>query len=111
MKMLLIGVLIATSLSVEIKKKSANALVKSPEKSSSRDSLPSDTIDFTTQIKPILASHCTPCHFAGGKMYGRLPFDKDTTIVGHEEAVLRRIKDEKEKVLIMQYIQQQKNSK
>jgi hypothetical protein len=42
-------------------------------------------------------------------MYERLPFDKDTTIVGHEEVVLRRIKDEKENSLIKQYIQQQKN--
>jgi len=111
MKALLICVLVAVSLFVETRIESANTLVKSSEKSSSKDSIPSDTIEFTTQIKPILVSHCSPCHFTGGKMYGRLPFDKDTTIVGHEEAVLRRIKDEKENALIKQYIQQQKNNK
>jgi len=40
-------------------------------------------------------------------MYERLPFDKDTTIVNHGEAILRRIKEEKENELIKQYIQQQ----
>jgi hypothetical protein len=111
MQALLICALVAASLFIEIKNKSANTTVNSSEKSPSKDSLPSDTIDFTTQIKPILVSHCSPCHFTGGKMYGRLPFDKDTTIVGHEEAVLRRIKDMKENELIKQYIQQQKNHK
>jgi hypothetical protein len=105
MKALLICVLASALLFVEVKNKSTNI----PVKSSSRDSIPSDTIDFTTQVKPILVSHCSPCHFSGGKMYERLPFDKDTTIVGHEEVVLRRIKDEKENSLIKQYIQQQKN--
>jgi len=111
MKALVICVLVAASLFVEIKNKSANTTVKPFVNSSSKDSLPSDTIIFATQIKPILVNHCSPCHFAGGKMYGRLPFDMDTTIVGHEEAVLRRVKDEKENALIKQYIKQQKNNK
>ena len=111
MKTFSICVLLATSLFVEVKNKNAKTLVKASVKSFSIDSIPSDTIDFATQIKPILVSHCSPCHFTGGKMYGRLPFDEDTTIVGHEEAVLRRIKDEKENALIKQYIQQQKNNR
>jgi len=40
-------------------------------------------------------------------MYERLPFDKDSTIVAHGEGILRRIKEEQEKELIKQYIQQQ----
>ena len=111
MKMLLICVFVATSLLVVINNKSITALANPHEKIFSIDSIPPDTIDFATQIKPILVSHCSPCHFPGGKMYERLPFDKDTTIVGHEEAVLRRIKDEKENALIKQYIQQQKNNR
>jgi len=51
-----------------------------------------DTIDFTRQIQPILVNHCSPCHFPGGKMYERLPFDKDTTIINHQAGILRRIK-------------------
>jgi len=39
-------------------------------------------------------------------MYERLPFDKEVTIVTNGEAILRRIRDEKESELIKQYIQQ-----
>src|SRR5436853_7482635 len=37
-------------------------------------------VDFNTQIRPLLESRCTPCHFAGGKVYERLPFDRSETI-------------------------------
>jgi len=64
-----------------------------------------DTIDFTKQIQPILIKNCSPCHFTGGKMYERMPFDKDTTIINHEKGILRRIKGD-ENVLIKTFIQQ-----
>jgi len=32
-------------------------------------------------VRPILEQRCTPCHFTGGKMYARLPFDRAETIV------------------------------
>ena len=38
-------------------------------------------VDFQTQIRPILEKRCQPCHFAGGKMYARMPFDKPQTIL------------------------------
>ncbi|HEV8270904.1 MAG TPA: hypothetical protein VGQ04_06325 [Chitinophagaceae bacterium] len=66
-----------------------------------------DTIDFATQVQPILIKNCSPCHFTGGKMYGRMPFDKDTTIINHEAGILRRIKGE-ENDLINAFIQQTK---
>ena len=50
-------------------------------------------INFETDIKPILQTRCTPCHFPGGKMYERLPFDKPETIKTHPEGILKRIKD------------------
>ena len=81
------------------------------KKAAASKNMKAATVYYDTDIAPILVGHCSPCHFAGGKMYGRLPFDMDTTIVGHEEAVLRRVKDEKENALIKQYIEQQKNNK
>jgi len=66
-----------------------------------------DSIDFVSQVQPILVKNCSPCHFTGGKMYARMPFDKDTTIINHEAGVLRRIKGE-ESVLIKTFIQQSK---
>src|SRR5262252_3296605 len=35
---------------------------------------------FASDIRPILQSSCQPCHFQGGKMYEKLPFDKPQTI-------------------------------
>ena len=66
-----------------------------------------DTIDFVTQVQPILIKNCSPCHFTGGKMYERMPFDKDTTIINHEAGILRRIKGE-ETLIIKTFIDQNK---
>jgi hypothetical protein len=62
-------------------------------------------IGFEKQIKPIFVKNCSPCHFPGGKMYERLPFDKDTTILNHHEAILKRIKNEEEKRTAISWIQ------
>jgi len=67
------------------------------------------TIDFEKEIKPILIKNCSPFHFPGGKMYGRLPFDQDTTIVHHSISVLKRIKNEEENALIREFIGQTKS--
>ena len=66
-----------------------------------------DTVNYQTQIQPILQEKCSPCHFSGGKMYERMPFDKGETIIGHQAGILKRIKDEKEAALIREYVQQQ----
>lgn len=66
-------------------------------------------IDFEKEIKPILIKNCSPCHFPGGKMYDRLPFDKDTTIVNHSASVLKRIKNDEENTLIKEFIAQNKS--
>ena len=64
-----------------------------------------DTIQFASQIQPILVKNCSPCHFTGGKMYERMPFDKDTTIINHKTGILRRIKGE-ENILIKSFVEQ-----
>jgi hypothetical protein len=80
---------------------------KKPSENSSHKTITlNDTIDFTSQIQPILVKNCSPCHFTGGKMYERMPFDKDTTIINHKAGILRRIKGE-ENALIRSFIQQQ----
>jgi hypothetical protein len=68
----------------------------------------STAVNFKKDIAPILVKRCSPCHFTGGTMYGRMPFDKDTTILHHTGGVLKRIIDEKEKGLLERFIQQNK---
>ena len=63
-------------------------------------------IDFNTQIRPLLEARCTPCHFAGGKMYERLPFDRAQTIKTLGTKLFTRIKDEKEQRLIREFLSQ-----
>ena len=67
-----------------------------------------DTVNFKTQVQPILVKNCSPCHFPGGKMYEKLPFDKGETIVTHEPGVFKRLKKEDEVKLVKQYIDENK---
>ena len=64
-------------------------------------------VDFDTQVRPVLASRCTPCHFEGGTMYKRLPFDRPETIRTLGTKLFTRIKDEKEQRLIRDFLAQQ----
>jgi len=66
-------------------------------------------IDFDTQIKPILQSRCMPCHFPGGKVYDRLPFDKPATIRKLGVRMFTRIKDKDETRLIEEFLAQSPN--
>jgi len=68
-----------------------------------------DTIQFSSHVQPIMQKRCTPCHFTGGKMYERMPFDKDSTIINHQVSILKRIKDEEENSVIRKFLLQIKN--
>ncbi len=63
-------------------------------------------IDFESQIRPIIDPRCAPCHFAGGTMYGELPFDRPETIRKLGTKLFTRIKDEDEQTLIRAYLRQ-----
>jgi len=67
---------------------------------------PKARVDFDTQLKPIFQSKCMPCHFSGGKMYDRLPFDKPETIKKLGARLFTRIKDEHERKLIEDFLTQ-----
>lgn len=57
------------------------------------------------QVQPLL-QRCQPCHFPGGKMYGRLPFDRPETVRLLGEKLFSRIKDESERQLIRDFLKQ-----
>lgn len=60
--------------------------------------------DFDKEIKPILQTRCQPCHFQGGQVYDRMPFDKPATITRLGTKLFTRIKDEKERKLIREFL-------
>ncbi len=67
----------------------------------------SDTISFAAQIQPILQTRCNPCHFPGGKMYEKMPFDAAKTIIDHSEGILKRIDEGEDGRLMKQFLEQQ----
>lgn len=76
-----------------------------PDAQTSAASAPAK-VDFTTHVRPILAARCQPCHFSGGVMYQRLPFDRPETIKTLGTKLFTRIKDENERRIIREFLAQ-----
>jgi len=70
----------------------------------------STRIDFTTQVRPILA-RCQPCHFSGGTMYERLPFDRPETVTKLGEKLFTRIQSDNERKIIREFLDQNQADK
>lgn len=65
---------------------------------------PAPAVDFATQVRPLLEGRCQPCHFAGGTMYEKLPFDDPATIRHLGEQLFTRIKAEEERAVIRAFL-------
>lgn len=55
------------------------------------------------QLKPVL-QRCQPCHFSGGKVYEKLPFDRPETVRSLGTKLFSRIRDEQERQLIREFL-------
>jgi hypothetical protein len=100
-KMTLIIVIVSTALYCCV----SNA-TKPGGKTNSNSSVNHDTVNYVTDILPVLRTKCSPCHFPGGKMYEKMPFDNSLTILGHETGVFKRIKEEPAAGLIRKFMLQ-----
>ncbi len=94
---LLLAVSLATGLFI---KSNSRAKTEGGASFTSRTTKP----DFDSEIKPIFQARCQPCHFQGGKVYDKLPFDKAETINKLGTKLFTRIKDEKEQRLIREFL-------
>ena len=65
---------------------------------------------FASDIRPILESRCQPCHFQGGQMYEKLPFDKPETITKLGTKLFTRIKNEDQQRVIRAFLSEQSAS-
>jgi hypothetical protein len=65
---------------------------------------------FVSDVRPLLESSCQPCHFQGGKMYEKLPFDKPETITKLGTKLFTRIKNEDERRIIREFLLEQSAS-
>jgi hypothetical protein len=60
--------------------------------------------DFDRDVKPILEKQCRPCHFTGGVMYEKLPFDRAETIRHLGEKLFTRIKAPQDQATIRSFL-------
>jgi uncharacterized membrane protein len=86
--------------------KPARMVVLGSPASAAASSAAKARVDFDAQVKPILQSKCMPCHFSGGQMYDRLPFDKPATIKKLGARLFTRIKEENDRQLIEDFLTQ-----
>lgn len=63
-------------------------------------------VDFAEHVLPLLHQKCSPCHFQGGRMYGRLPFDQEGTIRVLGTQMFSRLRDPLDQELIRAYLEQ-----
>lgn len=70
-----------------------------------------DSIAFKAELMPLLQKKCSPCHFAGGKMYAKMPFDRSATIAIHSAGMLKRLNDDNDKKVLEKYIREHLSSK
>ena len=61
-------------------------------------------VDFQSQVLPMLVSRCSPCHFPGGSMYARLPFDQEATIRQLGTKLFTRIKRPEEQATLLRFL-------
>ena len=65
---------------------------------------PPQNVDFQRDVQPILEKRCQPCHFPGGKMHAKLPFDRAETIDKLGTKLFTRIKKDDEQAIIRAFL-------
>ena len=77
----------------------------SPRRSREQDKDKPKPVTFTANIAPLLAAKCQPCHFKGGKVFDKLPFDQYQTVVKIAPRLHTRLKGE-DLQLVSRWIEQ-----
>ncbi|HEV7240216.1 MAG TPA: hypothetical protein VGQ36_13335 [Thermoanaerobaculia bacterium] len=63
-------------------------------------------VEFVRDVQPILEKRCQPCHFPGGTMHAKLPFDKPETIHKLGTKLFTRIKKDDEQAVLRAFLAQ-----
>ncbi len=72
-----------------------------PREQKSADVAPAS---FESTVQPILTKRCQPCHFSGGVMHTKLPFDKAATVDKLGTKLFSRIKVEEDRAVIRKFL-------
>lgn len=65
---------------------------------------PPQKVEFARDVQPILEKRCQPCHFPGGTMHAKLPFDRPETIHKLGTKLFTRIRKDDEQAVIRAFL-------
>jgi hypothetical protein len=70
---------------------------------------PKDTLyTYHHDILPLLQANCNPCHFPGGKVYKKLPFDDSATVARLGKKLNTRLKKQEQQAIINGWVERGK---
>lgn len=61
---------------------------------------------YRDHVLPILQAKCQPCHFEGGKVYGKLPFTDSTVVAKLGKKLNTRLKDSADQATVLAWTSQ-----
>ena len=61
-------------------------------------------VDFDSRVRPLLQARCSPCHFPGGIMHSRLPFDQADTVRCLGTKLFTRLQAGEDQALILRFL-------
>jgi len=68
--------------------------------------VPADSsVTFTTSIAPLLKANCTPCHFSGGTVFEKYPFELYETAFTLRTKLGTRLKEPDQQALLARWLQ------
>ncbi len=69
---------------------------------------PAASAIYVNELRPLLQERCGKCHFPGGKMHARQPFDDEATVRGlGAEKLSTRIDDDEGRRILRAYFNAQ----
>ena len=71
----------------------------------------SNVYTFQKNVFPMLQSKCQTCHFAGGKMYSKLPFDDSATVFKLGKRLFTRLQKKEQQEIINSWLQTDSKNK
>ena len=60
---------------------------------------------YKKDVLPLLQANCNPCHFPGGKVYEKLPFDDSVTVAKLGKKLNTRLKEKEQQVIINSWVE------
>jgi N-acetylated-alpha-linked acidic dipeptidase len=78
-----------------------------PAKTAAHAPVAAEPLEFARDVLPILEQRCTPCHFPGGVMHERLPFEAEGTSRVLGTKLFTRLRKPEDQVVVRAWLEQE----